>query len=452
MASGAQCQVACLGAQDVYLVSPSEITFFKTTYARHTNFAMTELEMPFNNTAGFGKQKFSCKISRSGDLLYGMYVSVNLPRIQYPGAPAFPLYDPTGVVPSYCYWVNAIGHAMLEEVDCNIGAHEFDAQYSEFLEMWECLAAPSDRLMSEMTGRYASDVACAQASLKDQHLYVPMRFWFNRFTEQALPLVSLYWHDVELVFSTRARSQLFFGVGAAYADAIGGAPTMTVPQDVSGMLMLCNLIYLDRPERAAFANSKSEYIIDQTQFLGAEAVSVTSSTVNHSIRYNHPVQEIIWAIRTTAATASNDWFNFQGALSTAGALPVQLPSDPFRSAQILINNHDRTIDHPAMYYRQVQPYQSHARLPAPDRWVYCYCFGLKPEELLHTGSVNMSRMDNANLRITYNQALTGITPAVDGNLFIFARNKNVMKARISFPFFEISKLTLLFRLPLGWLG
>ena len=414
-------------------MSPSEITFFKTTYARHTNFAMTELEMPFNNTAGFGKQKFSCKISRSGDLLYGMYVSVQLPRIQYAPANNFGLYNPGGLNPSYCYWVNAIGHAMLEEVDCNIGAHEFDGQYSEFLEMWECLAAPSDRLMSEMTGRYSSDVACAQASLKDQQLYIPMKFWFNRFTEQSLPLVSLYWHDVELVFSTRDRSELFYGVGAAYADALGGAPLGTiVPQDVTNMHMLCNLIYLDRPERAAFANSKSEYVIDQTQFLGAEAVTATSSTVNHSIRYNHPVQEIIWAIRRSAATATNDWFNFLGAPSAAGQLPVAMISDPFESAQILINNHDRTVDHPAVYYRQVQPYQSHARIPAPDRYVYCYCFGLKPEELLHTGSVNMSRMDNATLRITYNQGVNVINPAVDGNLFIFARNKS------SYSFYIIS--------------
>lgn len=75
-----------------------------------------------------------------------------------------------------------------------------------------------------------------------------------------------------------------------------------------------------------------------------------------------------------------------------------------------------------MYYRQVQPYQAHARIPAPDRYVYCYAFGLKPEELLHTGSVNMSRMDNANLRITYNPTGDLINPPVAGNLFIFARN------------------------------
>jgi hypothetical protein len=321
------------------------------------------------------------------------------------------------------------------EVTTNIGAHDFDDHYSEFLEIFECLTAPSDRLLSQMTGRYASEAACAEASLLDQTLYVPLRFWFNRFSEQALPLVALYWHDVELTFSTRPVTQLYWARGAAAANLqVGGASAVNVviPDAVNDMHMLNNLVYLDRPERAAFANSKSEYVIDQTQFLGAESVTAASSTVNHSIRFNHPVQEILWAIRTDAATAENDWFNFWGNLTTAGALPVQLLTDPFRFAGVSLNNHTRVDDFPAMYFRQVQPYQSHSRIPAADRCVYCYCFGLRPEEMLHTGSVNMSRLDSANLRITYNGAggVDPLRPPVVGTLFIYARNKNVAKITV----------------------
>ena len=417
------------------MISPSEITFWKTTYARHTNFAVGEVEMQFNNTAGFGRQKFTCKVSRSGDLLENMYIAVSIPRIVYPpdGLGGFLYYNPAGG--SYAFWVNAIGHALLQEVSCDIGAHQFDDHFSEFLEMWECLTAPSDRLLTQMTGRYAGEAACAEASLQDQTLYIPMRFWFNRFTEQALPLVALYWHDVEFTFGTRTLSQLYQVRGAAAANfQVGGTSLVNVviPDAVSDMHVLSNLVYLDRPERAAFANSKSEYVIDQTQFLGAESVPVTASSLNHSIRFNHPVQEIMWAIRTDAATADNDWFNFWGNLTTAGALPTRLLTDPFRTASITINNHARTDELPAMYYRQVQPYQSHSRIPASDRCVYCYCFGLRPEEMLHTGSVNMSRLDSAQLRITYNGAggVDPLHPAVAGSLFIFARNKNVAKITV----------------------
>ena len=172
-------------------------------------------------------------------------------------------------------------------------------------------------------------------------------------------------------------------------------------------------------------------MIDQTQFLGSENVPITATTHNHSIRFNHPVQEIIWALRRADRTADNDWFNFSGNLTTAGALPVQLPTDPFYSASILINNQERVLTKPAMYFRTVQPYQSHNRIPASDRYVYTYCFGMKPEELLETGSVNMSRLDNAVLRINYNAAVSStIIPPVTGNLFVYARNKNIIKVTV----------------------
>lgn len=423
MASGCQAQVAIKGAQDIYLISPSEITFWKTTYARHTNFAVGEVEMPFSNIAGFGRQKFTASMSRAADLLFGMYVQIHLPRIVYPPDPVnvgqYLYYNPgTG---SYAFWVNAIGHALLQEVTINIGAHEFDDQYSEFFEMWESLSAPSDRLLTQMTGRYAGEAACAEASLLDQDLFVPMRFWFNRFTEQSLPLVALYWHDCQLTFSTRQLSQCYQARGAAALNLSVGTPSNTqvyIPGSIDDMHMLCNMVYLDRPERAAFANSKSEYVIDQTQFLGAESIVLTANTQNHSIRFNHPVQEIIWGIRRDAATADNDWFNFWG--NPATGIPVALPTDPFTTASISINNHKRTPDLPAVYFRQVQPFQAHNRIPATDRCVYCYSFGLRPEEMLHTGSVNMSRLDSAFLTITYNGTGDPLHPGVDGSLFIFA--------------------------------
>jgi hypothetical protein len=452
-ASGAQCQLACRGAQDVYLLSPADVTFWKTTYARHTNFAITELEVSYNSTPGFGKQKTSATITRAGDLLSSMYVSFDLPRIQYPSTGnLFSLQNR-----SYAYWVDAIGHALMQEVTLRIGQHEFDTMQSEYFEMFESLAAPSDRLLNEMTGRYFHPAACALASLLDQHMYVPLRFWFNRFTEQALPLVALYWHEVDISMTLRNRSELFSAIGSAATDLKLATPTITVPSDIQNMSLLCNYVYLDRPERAAFANSKSEYLIDATQFLGSEAVT-GPGTVRHSIRYNHPVQEIIWAIRkstaVTLATATpvpdqlnpNGWFDFSG--NNATGLPVSfLPTDPFKAAKITLNNHDRTIDHPAVYYRQVQPYQSHSRIPHHDRWVYCYSFALKPEELLSSGTVNMSRMDSAYLNIEYwGLGAAPYSPVTDATFFCFARSKNVAKVTVGSSHLkqDNSSLTLLF--------
>ena len=44
-------QLVAYGAQDVYLTGNPQITFWKVTYRRHTNFAMEAIEQTFNGQA-----------------------------------------------------------------------------------------------------------------------------------------------------------------------------------------------------------------------------------------------------------------------------------------------------------------------------------------------------------------------------------------------------------------
>ena len=44
-------QLVAYGAQDVYLTGNPQITFWKVTYRRHTNFAMESIEQTFNGQA-----------------------------------------------------------------------------------------------------------------------------------------------------------------------------------------------------------------------------------------------------------------------------------------------------------------------------------------------------------------------------------------------------------------
>ena len=61
-------QLVAYGAQDIYLTGQPQITFFKSVYRRHTNFAMESIHQTFNGSNSFGK-RVSATISRNGDLL-----------------------------------------------------------------------------------------------------------------------------------------------------------------------------------------------------------------------------------------------------------------------------------------------------------------------------------------------------------------------------------------------
>ena len=51
---GGLMQLVAYGAQDVYLTGNPQITFWKVSYKRHTNFAMESIEQTFNGQADFG--------------------------------------------------------------------------------------------------------------------------------------------------------------------------------------------------------------------------------------------------------------------------------------------------------------------------------------------------------------------------------------------------------------
>lgn len=411
MSSGAQAQINLRGPQDGYLLATDESTFWRTSYTRHTNAAVAELQVNFNMSPSYGSSKIVAQLPRNGDLISQIYLHSKVGAIQY-GAVPFSLAPN-----NFATYVDALPHALIDQIVCKIGQSEFDTQTGYYMEALEALSAPAHKLMGEQNFRYTTKEGRAIQSTFDQELWTPLKFWFCRFYEQALPYVALYWHDVTFELTTRALSSL-----VQYSGACNASNT-TVPAAPTALNLLVNYVYLDVPERTAFMDGEHEYVFDQVQFLGPAAVSTTSGSQQHNIRFNHPVQELIWFCQQSSNLAANDHFNWDGPAETGSVVGVTRASDPFVSARLTINNIERVVDLPANYYRLVQPSQSHSRNTAPDRRVFCYCFGLRPEDLLDTGSVNFSRLDNAYLQINYP---TGAT-AWNGTTYIYARSKNVMK-------------------------
>ena len=102
-------QLVAYGAQDVYLTGNPQITFWKVTYRRHTNFAMESIEQTFNGQADFGR-RVTCTISRNGDLAYRTYLQVTLPEIDQD------LADNV-----YARWLDFPGEQLVSQVEVEIG-------------------------------------------------------------------------------------------------------------------------------------------------------------------------------------------------------------------------------------------------------------------------------------------------------------------------------------------
>jgi len=429
---GGLMQLVAYGAQDIYLTGNPQITFFKVVYRRHTNFAMESIEQTFNGTANFGN-RVTCTISRNGDLVHRMWLQTTLPKLD--GA-----NDGTnGYGYGYC---DEVGHALVENVELEIGGQRVDKHYSEWLSLWQQLSQRTEHSSGydTMIGNVATTaprgvttgLANSGENTAATTIYVPLQFWFCRNPGLALPLIALQYHEVKVNLQFRALSGLILeqlstagGAVAGYALAGNHSGSTAPTGELSGTSLWVDYVYLDTDERRRFAQVSHEYLIEQLQFTGDES----AATANPKLRlnFNHPVKELVWVVREDAMVGTGvlQHFNWSSAAGTQDGTGDRNVYDAPASARkvsdakLQLNGHDRFATRNGDYFNLVQPYQHHTRVPA-SVGVNVYSFALKPEEHQPSGTCNFSRIDNATLNLTLDEATASTVK-------VFAVNYNVLR-------------------------
>ncbi len=266
---GGLMQLVAYGAQDVYLTGNPQITFFKIVYKRHTNFAMEAIEQPVTGNQSFGSNLTST-IAKNGDIITKMYIKCTVSLSGTGGKFA---------------WVNRLGHVMLEEIELLIGGSRIDKQYYEWLDLWYELArdVSHNRGYDKLIGNN-SEMTTLSTDTKTATLYIPLKFFCNKFDGLAIPLIALQYHDVRLDFKFRNSSELIVKESVTTATAT-----------VTNISLLCNYVFLDSEERKRFASSAHEYLIEQIQTARNEKVTATNTIYNLS--FSHPCKSIYWFMK-----------------------------------------------------------------------------------------------------------------------------------------------------------
>jgi len=407
---GGLLQLVAYGAQDVYLTGNPQITFFKVVYRRHTNFAIEAIAQTFNGTPAYGN-RVTCQISRNGDLIHRMYLSLFVPTA-------------TSVCAGY-------GLRIIDNVEIEIGGQKIDKHYSHWLYIWNELSLPR----SKRDGYNRMVGMSGHIGLIGKTLYIPLEFWFCRNVGLALPLIALQYHEVKLniQFETGANCSGVDGVSLGTSDF----PTATLWVDY---------IFLDTDERRRFAQLSHEYLIEQLQFTGSESV-LAGTKMNPKLTFNHPCKELVWFIRKTlqsttgTGTRNNNWFNYTTTTTRIGANGTYnynidrqtlrsiattqsdaLPANNVIKAKLTLNGNDRFNERSGGYFNLVQPFQHHENIPT-NAGINVYSFALKPEEHQPSGTLNMSRIDTATLNLEYESVGTSDTAILN----VYAVNYNVLR-------------------------
>jgi hypothetical protein len=333
--SGGITQLVAIGAQDAHLVGNPEVSFFRSTYKRHTNFSQTvERQVIQGNVSNNGTS--TVRFERKGDLLGYVYLTIfdgtntaNLNQITGPS----PLAENTTIWPQ-----------LITKVELLIGGQVIDDQDSVF----------SSNIAPDV---FAQNLAKAKFGVQQNGFY-PLRFFFCENWQSALPLVSLQYHDVEI--------RITWGPYAASAYTSSSSALLQWECHA-------NFTYLDADERADFANRPQNMLMYQIQ------KSISSQSKVQELAFNHPIKFLASSNTATIGTKT-------GVFSYGNKIKLQINGTDitdFKSA----SPHYTTV---AAYYSI--PFDD----DNPDD-VFLYPFCLDTSKLQPTGTLNFSRLDSARI-------------------------------------------------------
>ena len=134
-----------------------------------------------------------------------------------------------------------------------------------------------------MTSTFLDPAAVVSA----ERVYLPLIFFFNRNPGLYLPLIALQYHEVKLDINLSDQFDNYFEKSLA---------------------CWANYVFLDSDERKRFAQTGHEYLIDQIQHTGTDAVA-SGNVKQVRLAFNHPVKELVWCFSSSANGLYNDMWD-----------------------------------------------------------------------------------------------------------------------------------------------
>lgn len=232
--TGGLMNLVSVGQQNIILNGNPSKTFFKTTYAKCTNFGLQKFRVDYEGSTTMRlteESTFTFKIPRYADLLMDCYLSVELPNIW---SPIYPPTDETGGqwAPYEFKWIEDLGLQMISKITINCGNQKLQEYSGAYMlaQSQRDLNGTKRYLLNEMIGNtkywtdpanygarvnsypnayYTENPAGAEPSIRGRVLYIPLNSWFSYKTQKAFPLISLQYNELTIQVTMRPINQLF---------------------------------------------------------------------------------------------------------------------------------------------------------------------------------------------------------------------------------------------------
>ena len=223
--SGGVTQLISIGSQDMWITGDPQVSFFKSSYMRHTNFAQIVSRQIIQGAPNSGSVS-TVRFEKKGDLMSHVFLTKKV-------SGSLDVFDP----------------ADIQYIDLLINGQVVDTQYSDFLfNVSDLLASTPNR------------AATSQDSVK----FFPLHFWFCESWQSALPMINFVNSDVEIRITWASNANVGTPVYECHA----------------------NYIYLDDAERQSMkSNGSKKFLIYQVQRQPASGLAVQQLIFNNPVKF-----------------------------------------------------------------------------------------------------------------------------------------------------------------------
>ena len=223
-------QLVAMGAQDDHIVGEPEISFFNSTYKKHSNFSQSVEKQTIQGNVKNNSMS-TINFERSGDLLGYTYFTID---------------NGTEAV-NVQLW-----EEIIVKVELYIGGHLIDSQDSIFTEKI-AIDTFANNVSKSSNGPHPGVSA--------KSYFYPLRFFFCEYPQSALPIVALQYHDVSI--------KIYWGNNASNYN----------------IEAYSNYYYLDNEERGNIASRPQNILITQVQKNDPTNELVQDLNFNHPVKY-----------------------------------------------------------------------------------------------------------------------------------------------------------------------
>ena len=348
------------GNQSIILYGNPSKTFFKTTYAKTTNFGLQKFRVDYEGSKMLSlteESTFDFKIPRYADLLMDTYVTINLPNVWSPIWP--PTEDTDNQWAPYEFkWIEHIGAKMISKVTITCGNQKLQEYSGDYLlaQIQRDGTGTKRFLFEKMIGNvpeiydpgnsgarvnvypnayYNPSNTGVEPSIRGRTLYIPLGAWFCYKSQRAFPLISLQYNELMVKVTFRPINELFmirdvfdpdnqfpyvapnFNLPHMQMYRFVQQPrSITLAQDTypdtrsiwnADVHLTCTYCFLSNDESRVFAKNEQKYIFKQIHEQIFYNVVGSSKVELNSIGL---VSDYLFYFQRSDSNLRNQWSNY----------------------------------------------------------------------------------------------------------------------------------------------